>query len=301
MQLPSVDVIIPHLNDHARLRICLEHLQRQSYPADRLRVTVVDNGSDRPIDEVVAQFAGVRAAFAAERGCGSARNVGVTLTSGDILAFTDSDCRPDPDWILNGVRRLGSSETDIVGGDVKVFAADEAHPTDVELFDKVFGFEPRRYVRNKRFAVGANIMVSRRVFRAVGDFRNGELPEDFDWGRRAVSKGYRLGFAPDVVIRHPARRDWEEIRRKMDRTTWHARNYMRERPWFTLKWGLYTAGMALPPLYKSWQLLSSPELRGVQQRLRAIRILFRIRYHRASTMLDYLLEPEAADRARAKG
>ncbi|HLO76693.1 MAG TPA: glycosyltransferase, partial [Magnetospirillum sp.] len=70
MQLPLVDVIIPHLNDHDRLALCLEALRRQDYPADRFTVTVVDNGSDRPIDGVLARFPGVRGLSEQRRGCG---------------------------------------------------------------------------------------------------------------------------------------------------------------------------------------------------------------------------------------
>ncbi|TAN55382.1 MAG: glycosyltransferase [Magnetospirillum sp.] len=301
MQLPTVDIIVPHLNDHDRLAICLEHLERQTYPADCCRVMVVDNGSDRPIDKVVARFPRVSAAFEAERGCGSARNRGVMLTSGDILAFTDSDCRPDPDWILNAVRRLTAGEADFLGGGIKVFAADDSDPTDVELFDMVFGFETERYVRRKHFAAGANIIVPRRVFLQVGPFRNGELPEDLEWGRRACAKGFRLGWAPDAVVRHPARRTWDELKRKTDRTVYHARNYMREHHWFHLRWAAYTAGMALPPLLKSWHLLTSPELTRPEHRWRAIATLFRIRYYRCRTMLGCLVDPAMLGRTRFEG
>ncbi|MGE5504553.1 MAG: glycosyltransferase [Actinomycetota bacterium] len=300
MQIPFVDVIVPHLDDHARLAVCLDHLRTQSYPAERFRVTVVDNGSKQPIDGLLARF-GWQAAFEAERGCGSARNRGVAITDGDILAFTDSDCRPDPDWVLNAARRLAAGEADVLGGAIKVFAADENAPTDVELFDKVFGFEPERYIRFKHFACGANIVVPRSVFRAVGPFRNGELPEDLEWGRRAHALGFRLAYAPDAVIRHPARKSWDELRRKTDRTTFHARNYMRERPLFHLKWAAYTAGIASPPLYKCWQVLRSAELERPDHRLRTIAALFRIRWYRALTMAGCLLDAETVGRAKFEG
>lgn len=302
MSLPFVDVVIPHLNDRDRLEICLQHLERQTYPRDRCRVVVVDNGSHRPIDDIVARFPFAAAAFEAEKGCGSARNRGVALTSGDVLAFTDSDCRPDEDWLRNAVRRLtDGSGTDIVGGEIKVFCADEDHPTDAELYDKVFGFEQRRYVTRKNFAAGANIVVPRRVFEQVGPFRNGLLPEDLDWGRRAVALGFRIGFAADALIRHPARSTWEEVRKKAGRTAWHSRNYLRERPFYRLRWAALTAAMAAPPLYKAWQLLTTPELHRPVHRLRAIRMLFRARYYRVGVMIGYLMDrpPRPAARPEA--
>lgn len=291
MQMPFVDVIIPHLDDSDRLAQCLALLHQQSYPADSYRVLVVDNGSRRPIADLVAAFPLVSATVETEKGCGSARNHGVARTSGDILAFTDSDCRPHADWILNAVRRLTHQPVDILAGDIRVFAADDSRPTDVELYDKVFGFEPRRYAERKHFATGANIVVPRAVFHKVGPFRDGTQPEDLEWGRRAHAMGLRIGFAPDVIISHPARRTWAELQRKIDRTTWHARNYMSERPWFRLRWAIYTAAMASPPLWKSWQILTAPQLRGRGQRWRALRTLVRIRAYRVGVMAGYLAQP----------
>lgn len=298
MQLPFVDVVIPHLNDRDRLEQCLALLHSQSYPADSFHVTVVDNGSKRPIDDLVAAFPLASVTLEAERGCGSARNRGVASTSGDILAFTDSDCRPDPDWILNAVNRLTHEDIDIIAGNIKVFCAEDARPTDVELFDKVFGFEARRYAERKHFATGANIVVPRAVFEKIGPFRNGLLPEDLEWGRRAHGMGLRIRFAPDVLIRHPARRTWAELKRKVERTTWHSRNYMGEQPLFRLRWAAYTAAMASPPLWKICQILSTPELKGASQRLRTIRTLVRIRAYRVGVMAGYLFEPHPVSTER---
>lgn len=292
MLLPLVDVIVPHLNDHDRLALCLEALRRQSYPADRYAVTVVDNGSDRPIDAVLARFPGVRGLLETRRGCGSARNRGVAETAGSILAFTDSDCRPEPDWLVNAVMMLKPGcGVDIVGGDVEVFAADEANPTDAELYDKVFGFECRRYVVRKHFACGANIVVSRRVFEAVGPFRDGSQPEDLEWGQRATRLGYHIAFGPEARVRHPARHSFAELDKKTERTVWHARNHMAERPGFRWKWAAYTLAMASPPLVKAVLVLASPALSGAGQRWRTLRALVRTRYGRAALMARYVFAP----------
>lgn len=291
MQLPFVDVVIPHLNDRDRLKTCLEHLARQSYPADCFRVLVVDNGSDCPVDDIVAEFPFAAATTETERGCGSARNRGVAETQGDILAFTDSDCRPDPDWLLNAVNRLNGGAVDIVAGEITVFAADESRPTDVELFDKVFGFETKRYVERKHFATGANIVVPRQVFEKIGPFRNGWLPEDLEWGRRAHAMGLRIRHAPEVIICHPARRTWTELKRKIDRTSWHARNYMSEQSWFRMRWAIYTLAMASPPAWKVVQIMTSPVLTTADQRRRTIRTLLRIRAYRVGVMAGYVFEP----------
>lgn len=296
MQLPLVDVIIPHLNDHERLAQCLELVTRQTYPADCVTITVVDNGSDKPLDEVLARFPHVRGLVEGRRGCGSARNCGVAASSGAILAFTDSDCRPEPDWLLNGIGMLtGGGGIDIVSGDIEVFPADPANPSDAELYDMVFGFECRRYVRWKHFAAGANILVPRRVFEAVGPFRDGRLPEDLEWGQRATRMGYRIAYGPTARVRHPARATMAELEKKNQRTVWHARNHMAEGEWFRLRWAAYTLAMASPPLVKAALVMTSPVLSGPGQRCRALGALLRVRYGRAAEMARYLFAPLAEE------
>lgn len=143
-------------------------------------------------------------------------------------------------------------------------------------------------MERKHFACGANIMVSRRVFEAVGTFRNATQPEDLEWGRRATRLGYRIAYGADVVIRHPARHSMAELRKKTERTVLHSRNHMAEGEHFRLKWAIYTLAMASPPLWKTVLIMTSPNLSGWPQRRRALETLLRIRYFRAAMMARYL-------------
>lgn len=294
MQLdqPFVSVIIPHLNDHDRLLSCLRALDRQTYPHNRFEIIVVDNGSRLPIDPIIQRFPRAKGALELEKGCGSARNRGVAEARGNIFAFTDSDCLPDPGWLENAIAYLITGKADVVGGDIKVFCRDEHAPTDVELFDKVFGFEQARYVRWKHFAAGANIVTTRAVFEENGPFLNGTQPEDLEWGKRAWKKGFRIAFAPDAVIRHPARRSWLELQRKVDRTVYHNRNFLKDKGFFHARWLAYTAALSSPPLIKMWIIATTPLLARTEYRWKAMRTLFRFRYYRASQMAGSMFRPD---------
>ncbi|WP_142848520.1 glycosyltransferase family 2 protein [Telmatospirillum sp. J64-1] len=291
---PFVSVIIPHLNDHDRLALCLEHLHAQTWPRDRYEVIVVDNGSQRPIDEVVARFPLSRASFEAERGCGSARNRGVAESKGEILLFTDSDVLPAPDWIERAVHWLTQGDADIVGGRVRVFPKDPANPTDVELYEQVFAFQNWKYIQRKNFTVGCCILTRREVYDRVGPFRNGNLPEDMEWGHRATAMGLRIRYAPDVLLSHPARHHWHELTRKMDRTTFHYRSMWRERSgrMFWVKWALFTAALAVPPVDKLWEVFTCRNLDNTQQKMRAARVLLALRYYRVRRMVEHMLRPD---------
>ena len=91
-----VSVIIPVYNDLKLLSTCLECLDRQTYPKTRFEVLVVDNGSDLPVQPIVSRYSNVKLEKESMPGSYAARNRGIAAARGEILAFTDADCRPSP-------------------------------------------------------------------------------------------------------------------------------------------------------------------------------------------------------------
>ena len=215
---PLVSVVIPVYNDLRRLEICLRALQNQDYPKDRYEVIVVDNGSDEDIDSVIRKFRTLQVRTVEEHRVGSyaARNRGISVARGEILAFTDSDCIPAPDWIRKGVKNLlRLSNPGLIAGRVQVFYKDPRKPTPVELYDQIFSFRVSEGIRNRKTGPTANMFAPRRVFARVGFF-NERLKSrgDFEWTRRAYLAGYQLTYAGDVCVAHPARYSFGQIYRR---------------------------------------------------------------------------------------
>src|SRR6185437_13088511 len=116
---PKVSVVVPHYHDLGGLALCLAALGNQTYPKDRLEVVIADNASpegEAAVAEVIAGRA--KLVVIGDKGAGPARNGGVAASSGEVLAFIDSDCVAEPAWIEEGVNALGGH--DLVGGRVKV-------------------------------------------------------------------------------------------------------------------------------------------------------------------------------------
>ena len=183
---PRVSVIIPVFNDPDRLKICLQALQDQTYPKAQYEVIVVDNGSDRSVEPIVAEFSQAQAAFEARRSSYAARNKGLSLAGGDVVAFTDADCIPDPDWIERGVVRLLSEPNiGLIAGNVILFFKDPDNPTGAELYELLKAFTQQKNVEEYQFSVTANLFTFRHVIDAVGQF-DGTLQSngDLEWGRR---------------------------------------------------------------------------------------------------------------------
>ncbi len=140
---PSVSVIIPHFNDIANLRACLTLLFAQTLPASEFEIIVADNNSACGL-EAVRAVCGERAIVvnAPIQGAAAARNIGVELSRGRILAFIDSDCRPAADWLARGVAAL--QQADMAGGRVEISVKYDQSMTPTEAFETVFAFNNQR-------------------------------------------------------------------------------------------------------------------------------------------------------------
>ena len=217
---PLVSVIIPVYNDADRLAICLSALDEQTYPASRYEVIVVDNGSDESIQPTVANFRQAHVAYEERPGSYAARNRGIAQAKGEILAFTDADCRPTSGWIGAGVERLQelSSGNGVVGGHIDFFFHQRGQPNVVEVVDSSLYLDQQRYCTELNFAATANMFTTRSVMKDVGSF-NAETASggDREWGERAHAYGCEVTYAERARVWHPARSSVAAYRRKMRR------------------------------------------------------------------------------------
>lgn len=268
-KLPFVSVIIPVFNDAARLQVCLEALDKQSYPGDLYEVIVVDNASDETIIPIVGRYTRARAGFERRSGSYSARNMGVSLANGEVIGFTDSDCIPSCDWIERGVTSLLRHENcGIIGGKVELFFKKKDRPTAVELFDKVTFFQQEFYVEHYRFSVTANLFTFRKVFDHVGPFDGTrESGGDTEWGQRVFAHGYRVIYAPDVRVSHPARHSFRHIYNKVVRLASGVHKSRGGADHSLVRFGARLLRELVPPRTKMLMLWSDKRLNGNKQRI----------------------------------
>lgn len=280
-----VSVIVPHYRDLAGLDACLTALTAQTARAHQ--IIVADNNSPEGAARLAEVIAGRAELTIVETpGAGPARNGGVAVATGDTLAFTDSDCLPQAEWLANGLRALAGY--DFVGGAMDVLVQDENHITAAEAFERVFAFDNRAYVLQKQFTVTANLFCSRTVFDDVGGFRVG-VSEDLEWCKRAAQKGYRIGYAPDALVGHPARRTWADLKKKWSRLDREAFELALEAPAGRLRWLLKALVMPLSALAHAPKALTSSTLSRLPDRVKATLMLFRLRCWRSCDCLALLV------------
>lgn len=209
---PLVSVVISTFQRRDALAGLLAALQAQTYPADRLEVVVVDNGAMDGTSAELGRLAevsplrvvGVR--LEDNAGSSGGRNAGWRAASGEIVAFTDDDCLPDPGWIRAGVDALASAGAAVVQGRTvparKVRALERSAGSGVEdgLYPTCNVFYAREVLERLG---GFDLGDARRLGIRRGSFGDGYgFGEDTLLGARAVASGARAVFAPDAVVRH---------------------------------------------------------------------------------------------------
>lgn len=284
---PSASVMVPHYHDLAGLARCLDSLERQTYPADCFEIIVADNASPEGREAVEAIIRGrARLVVVPEKGAGPARNGAVALATGEILAFTDSDCVTEPDWLRQGVAALRAG--DVAGGRMIVLVETPGAPAPTEAFEAVFGFDNRRYVEKMGFTVTANLFCPRAVFERVGGFRVG-MSEDLEWCGRARAAGFELVYAPLAVVGHPARRSWNELTGKWGRLNAETFALSAGQPWRNLRWLLRSLLLPASAVAHTPKVLASPALTSWSQRASALQVLYRLRLWRLVDSLRLLV------------
>lgn len=216
-----VSVIIPVFNDLERLELCLIALENQTYSQQLYEIIVVDNNSTENIAKVTEQFKQVTLTQESKRGSYAARNQGIKIAKGELLAFTDSDCIPTTNWLENGVKiLLSESNCGIVAGKIDLYYQNKDIPNAAEIFDKIVNLQQEKYVEESHYGATANLFTFKRVFEKVGLFNdNLKSGGDADWGNRVFAADYQLIYAKDVVVLHPARNTLNQLAKKVMRQT----------------------------------------------------------------------------------
>lgn len=203
-----VSVIIPVRNNASGLETCLVAIRRQTYPAHDFEIIVVDNASTDDLERLKPLFPEVRWLRSEGTGSFAARNVGLAAAKGEILAFTDSDCIPEPVWLAAGVDALDAGAGTIIGGNVELL---DPVGRDLNVWEwlEIIGSnlpDSRRNVEERGFTTTGNVLTYRRCFERCGPFDETlKSGGDVDWVQRAVRMGEKLVYVHECMVRHPRR------------------------------------------------------------------------------------------------
>ncbi|WP_432570300.1 glycosyltransferase family 2 protein [Kineococcus sp. SYSU DK005] len=211
---PTVSVVVPVHDGVEDLRRCLAALLAQDYPPERVQVLVVDNASREDVSAALPDDERFLLLSEPVPGSYRARNRALARADGEVVAFTDADCTPEPDWLRRGVealRRTGEHLA-MVGGAVELTFPAGRPRTAWELYEAAHAFPQQRYLAEQNFAVTANLFTWRSALAEVGPFDAALRSRgDAEWGQRLAARGGAQGYAGAAVVHHPARSTWSQM------------------------------------------------------------------------------------------
>jgi cellulose synthase/poly-beta-1,6-N-acetylglucosamine synthase-like glycosyltransferase len=215
---PKVSVVIPIYNGEEDLHELITCLLAQSYPKEQVEYLLVDNNSSdrtlrclhtaaehcpitiRPLSEVQIQ-----SSYAA-------RNTGIRAATGEIIVFTDADCRPQPQWLDALVQDFVKPNVVMVAGEIAALKS----KTFLERFaDRQETLSQKHTLANKFCPYGqtANLAIRRLALEKVGLFRpylttGGDA--DICWRIQKEGIG-SIEFAANAIVQHRHRATLKEL------------------------------------------------------------------------------------------
>ncbi|MDQ6886164.1 MAG: glycosyltransferase [Gemmatimonadota bacterium] len=209
---PTISVIIPTLSRPRQLTRCLDALARQIYPRELFEVIVADDGSPVSAASVVDTFRDrLDVTFLAlgHAGPGAARNAGASRARGDVLAFTDDDCEPEPNWLVALANQFANDSRAGAGGRVvNALHANIYSEASQLLISYLYEYglgavHPDQ--REQRFFCTSNLALPASAFRELGGFDEKEIGvtgEDRELCERWLHSGHELVYVGEAVVRH---------------------------------------------------------------------------------------------------
>lgn len=222
IDFPTVSVVVPIYNGERDLSGLIDGLLGQTYPADRVEFLMVDNGSCDRTPQLLAaavqtaQTQGLTLKHLSETDVQSAyaaRNTGIRAATGEIIAFTDADCYPKPNWLAELVQGFQDEAVGLMVGEVVAFPS----TTWLEQFAERKNLLSQKATLANRFCPygqTANVAIRAKAFEGVGLFRphmttGGDA--DLCW-RLQKEGGWQLQFAESAQVQHHHRTNFKDLR-----------------------------------------------------------------------------------------
>jgi glycosyltransferase involved in cell wall biosynthesis len=235
--LPLVSVVVPVRNGADTLGDCLASILACDFPEDRREVVVVDNGSIDGTGDVARRFP-VRYVSESRPGPSNARNRGIEVARGDILAFTDADCTVAVNWLHDLVSAFDDPSVFAAAGEMIAFPP--ATPAERYVATRKPSYMHWMLARTRPWFVFASAAVRREAFKRVGlfdpMFKGGCGDVDLVW--RLHDAGLSVRPRPQAVVFHRHRTNPRRFFRQQigagGGVAMLRRKYPQELPW---TWG----------------------------------------------------------------
>lgn len=197
---PQVSVVIASYNAEKTVERCLLSLKNQ-ITDKTFEIIAVDSSMDNTPKLIMKKFPEVRLyTFPERRFPGDARNFGVSVSSSKIIAFIDTDCIADKNWI-DEILRAHQSSYPVIGGAIANGNPDN-YISWAAYFCEFSQWMPRLSTCYMDDIPTCCLSVKRWVFEKYGPFLEGTYSEDTAFNWRLTRDRLPPLFVPSIKISH---------------------------------------------------------------------------------------------------
>ncbi len=197
---PLVSVVIPTYNRANVVARAIRSVLSQTY--QNLELIVVDDGSEDGTTAVLNRFNSIKTIRQNNRGVSAARNAGIALSSGKLLAFLDSDDEWLPEKIRKQVLLYSPEKPEFICHSNELWMRDQKIVPQKDIHTKQGGFFFKRALERCLISPSA-VIISRVLLDTVGWFDEDlEAAEDYDLWLR-ITAFHNVDFVDEkLVIKH---------------------------------------------------------------------------------------------------
>jgi glycosyltransferase involved in cell wall biosynthesis len=218
--------VVPLYNEEHRIDACIQALLAQDYAEDRFEILVVDNNSTDGSVSRAARYPRIRLLHEPLQGDFAARNLGIRESVGEILAFTDADSAPTPEWLSAIVGHMQATGASLLVGRLEYSGQSRAlhllEAYEAEKGEFIFSAGiPRIY-----FGYTCNMALRRSVIDRLGPFAPVFRNADVVFVRRAVDElsPSALAFCAAMRVR---RLEVASVRQYLGKQAAYGSDYIR--------------------------------------------------------------------------
>lgn len=197
---PLLSIVIASYNSKRTIAQCLQSLENQATDKS-FEIIVIDSSDDGTADIIKKRFPCVKLyQFSTRKYCGDARNFGISVAKGEVIAFIDADCTANHDWV-NKILKAHQSPHPAIGGAIANGNPD-CYIGWAAYFSEFSQWMPSPYAKYLKDIAGANMSYKKEIFKKYGIFIEGTYCSDTEYHWRLDRNGYCLRFEPSILIFH---------------------------------------------------------------------------------------------------